>query len=718
MPETPPIGIEPRDTTGDVFGGPAADDPAAQRQRERERQRAPGMDGLFVEQVNAAAAQSIDVTVPRRRDFCVACDLPPGSLQRWLVVLLLAVSLHGVSNAAPADDESAQTIVHMLDYVGVDYPEFVQDGEVLDADEYAEQREFATQVITLLGRLPAVPSQPALLGRARELLARIDAKAPGSEVSARAAELRAGVIQAWNLAVVPRRAPDLARGARLYAEHCASCHGLRGRGDGPAAAGMEPAPSDFHDEARMRQRSVYGLYNTITLGVGGTPMRAFSELPENERWILAFYSAGLRAAPEQVARGEALWNKGEGRTIFDSLGALVARAPGEQAEAASALDDVRAYLTQQPTALQALAPAPLDFSRATLDEAQQVYERGDREGARRLAIAAYLEGFELVESALDNVEAPLRAGIEREMMALRATIGDGRPVEEVAAQVARVKALIDRADDALSAGGLSATAAFVSSLLILLREGLEAILVLSAIAAFVVKTGRRDALPYIHAGWIAAVMLGAATWAVARYVLTISGANREITEGVTALLAAAMLLYVGWWLHSRSNAQAWNRFLREQVNTALGRSTLWAMAGVSFLAVYRELFEVILFYEALWAQAGAQGHRGVLWGIAAAALLLTATAGVILRYSVRLPIGPFFAATSGLLALLAVVFVGNGVAALQEAGVLDATMVRFVSVPPLGIHPTLQGLGSQGLTLLVVIAGLWFNRSRARAALD
>lgn len=656
------------------------------------------------------AAQEVRIVSAVRSRFSIA-------VARWFVVLLLAATWHGLSSAAPADDERAQTIVHMLDYVGVDYPEFVQDGKILDAAEYDEQREFATQVIALLGQLPAVPRQPELLDRARELLAKIDARAPGSEVSAQAAVLRAGVIAAWSLSVVPRQAPDIAQGAQLFAQHCASCHGAQGRGDGPLAEGMEPPPSDFHDEPRMRQRSVYGLYNTITLGVGGTPMRAFGELTETERWILAFFSASLRAEPQQIARGEASWGQGEGRTNFDDLGALVTRAPDEQASAGSTLDDVRAYLTRQPKALQALAPAPLDFSRTTLDEAQQAYERGDREGARRLAIAAYLEGFELVESALNNVDAPLRTEVEREMMALRALIGDGRPAQEVAAQVANVKALIDRADDALSGGSLSPTAAFVSSLLILLREGLEAILVLSAIIAFVVKTGRRDALPYIHAGWIGAVVLGAVTWVVARYALTISGANREITEGVTALLAAAMLLYVGWWLHSRSNAQAWNRFLRDQVSTALSRRTLWAMAGVSFLAVYRELFEVILFYEALWAQAGAQGQGSVMWGIVAAAVLLTLIGGAILRYSIRLPIGPFFAVTSGLLALLAVVFVGNGVAALQEAGVLDATMVRFVTVPLLGIYPTLQGLGSQLLALFLIAAGLLFNRSRARTAL-
>ncbi len=635
------------------------------------------------------------------------------SIVAWWLCVMLASGSHGPAFAAPADQEKAQTIVHMLDYVGVDYPEFVQDGQVLNAEEYQEQLEFATQVIALLGQLPAVPQQAALLEQAKSLLARIEAKAPGGEVSTLATALRNGVMQAWRLSVAPRQAPDLAQGARLFAEHCAACHGAQGRGDGQLAKGMEPPPSNFHDAARMQQRSLYGLYNTITLGVDGTSMRAFTELSEAERWALAFYAASLRADSETIARGEAAWKRGEGRAVFNSLRPLVTGVPAELAPAGSELDAVRAYLTQQPQAVQAAAPAPMDISRTKLDEAAQAYTRGDREGARRLAIAAYLEGFELVEAALDNVDASLRAEIEREMMALRSAIGEGQPAAAVTAQVEKINALLDRADATLGGGSLSATTAFVSSLLILLREGLEAILVLSAIVAFVVKTGRRDALPYIHAGWIGAVVLGAITWAVARTMLGISGADRELTEGITALLAAAMLLYVGWWLHRRSNAHAWNRFIREQVDAALGKRTLWAMAGVSFLAVYRELFEVILFYESLWAQAGSGGHGAVLGGMAAGALLLVLIGGAILRYSVRLPIGPFFAVTSGLLALLAVVFVGNGVAALQEAGAVDATLVHFISLPLLGIHPTAQGLALQVITLVLILGGLWFNRRQA-----
>jgi high-affinity iron transporter len=246
--------------------------------------------------------------------------------------------------------------------------------------------------------------------------------------------------------------------------------------------------------------------------------------------------------------------------------------------------------------------------------------------------------------------------------------------------------------------------------LILLREGLEAILVLAAIIAFVRKTGRREAMPWIHAGWAGAVALGVVTWFVAERVITISGANRELTEGITALLAAAMLLYVGYWLHSKSYAQAWQHFIRDQVNTALGKGTVWALAGVSFLAVYREAFEIVLFYQALWLQAGESGRQSVLGGIAVAAVLLALLAWAILKYSVRLPIGPFFAITAGLLALLAVVFAGHGVAALQEAGVLDASPVGMVAIPMLGVHPTLQGLGTQAAALALVLIGVWMAR--------
>lgn len=633
------------------------------------------------------------------------------------IVAAIGAILSGpVAVAAPGVEDQARTVVHLLDYVSVDYPTFVRDGQVLDDSEYAEQLEFAQQVIVLLGEMPKVAQTPALVAAAIDLKSRIAGKAGGAGVAALAGTLRSNVIEAYNVAQAPRQVPDVARAATLYASDCAACHGATGHGDGPQAKGMTPAPRDFHDAVAMEVRSIFALFNSISLGVQGTAMPAYAALPEADRWALAFHVAGLHADAATVARGGELWKRGDGRGEFNSLRALVTTTPLTVRQQYGAdLAAVQAYLISDPAALEATTPSPLAITRTRLKAAEAAYAKGDRAAARQLAISAYLDGFELVEAPLDNVDAPLRRETERAMMALRSLIAEGAPASAVADDIGRINQLLDRVDARLSGEVLSPGTTFVSSLLILLREGLEAILVLAAIIALVIKTGRRDALPYIHAGWIGAVALGVITWLIARYALTISGASREMTEGITALLAAAMLLYVGYWLHDKSHAQGWQRFIREQVDAALGQRTLWALAGISFLAVYRELFEIILFYEALLSQAGPDGLRAVLGGIAAAAVLLVIVGGAILKFSVRMPLGPFFAATAGLLALMAVVFTGNGVAALQEAGMLPSTPVRFISVPVLGIHPTVQGLASQGLMVVLVIAGALAGRRKSPA---
>jgi high-affinity iron transporter len=305
--------------------------------------------------------------------------------------------------------------------------------------------------------------------------------------------------------------------------------------------------------------------------------------------------------------------------------------------------------------------------------------------------------------------------IERQMLELRGAIERGVPAAELQTRLDGVEKLLQSAEEKLGGEGLSPGAAFTASLVILLREGLEAILVLAAIIAFVVKSGRRDALPWVHAGWIAALALGALTWVLAAYVIDISGADREMTEGITALIAAAMLLYVGYWLHGKSYAQAWTRFLREQVGQALAKRTLWAMAAVSFLAVYREMFEIVLFYQALWAQVGDAGRGAVLGGMAAAAVALGAIGYAILRYSVRLPLGTFFAATSVLLAALAVIFTGHGVAALQEAGALGVTSLGFEAVPLLGLYPSGEAIGAQLFVLVLTLLAFYASRRESLA---
>lgn len=628
------------------------------------------------------------------------------------VLVAVCAGLLAAAPVAIAQDNPAQTILHMLDYVAVDYPEAVENGKVKNEDEYKEMLEFTSQVSALMKTLPANPRREALVADAGGLAALVQKESPAADIAAAASKLRWTVIGAYKIAVAPKTAPDLSKGAKLYQAMCSACHGAEGKGDGPAGAKLEPKPSDFHDRERMAQRSVYGLYNTITLGVDGTGMAAYRQLKDEERWALAFHAANYSAAAERVAQGETLWKAGKGRDAFPDVGNVATLSANEVRERYG--EDavaIQSYLRAHPQVLAQGKPSPIAFSLQTLEAAVAAYRDGDRARAQQLAITAYLEGFELAEASLGNVDAELVRSVEREMIALRSLIARGAPADEVAAQQARAAGLLQQAQERLSGEGLSGWAAFVSSFLILLREGLEAILVLAAIIAFLVKSGRRDAQPYVHAGWGAAVAVGALTWAVATYAIGLSGADREITEGVTALLAAAMLIYVGFWLHSKAYAHAWQRFIKEQVGAALGKKTLWAMATVSFLAVYRELFEIVLFYQALWAQVGDAGRTTVLAGAAAAAALLALVGWAIFKYSLRLPIGPFFAATSILLALLAVVFAGNGIAALQEAGVMDVDPVAFVTLPALGMYPTLQTLAGQALAVAVVI-GSFYMASR------
>jgi high-affinity iron transporter len=213
-------------------------------------------------------------------------------------------------------------------------------------------------------------------------------------------------------------------------------------------------------------------------------------------------------------------------------------------------------------------------------------------------------------------------------------------------------------------------------------------------------------LRYVHFGWIAALALGLVTWILAAHVINLSGASRELTEGFTALFATAMLIYVGFWLHNRAHAQRWQSFIHGKVQRHLSAGTTWSLAGIAFVAVYREIVETVLFYETLWLQAAPAGQGAILLGLASAALLLAVLAWAIFRLSIRLPFRLFFRLNAALLLVLAVVFAGKGITALQEAGKLPANPIHIPRIAVLGVYPTLESIGLQ-LALVVLIVVWW-----------
>lgn len=568
----------------------------------------------------------------------------------------------------------------------------------------------------LIRELPARPERAALETGAARLAAAIGDKRPGDEVTRIAGELRGRIIEVYQVRVSPRRAPDLAAAPADFATHCAVCHGASGRGDGPAAKGLTPPPADLTDAARQGQLSVFGLYNTITLGIKGTGMTGFAALSDPQRWALAFYVTTLAGSADERARGAAVWKAGTGAGELGDLRALVMATPRE-VTARRGRDGAAmlAYLRAEPGAVGG-REAPLDVSARLLGESLAAYRQGDATRAHRLAVTGYLDGFELVEAPLSAVDGALKTRVEAEMLRYRSLLQSGAPVAAVETQERAIQALLETARQRLDAARLSSGTLFTSALVILLREGLEAILMLAALSALLIKSGRREVLRYVHAGWIAALALGGVTWLAASYLITLSGADREIAEGVTALLAAAMLLYVGFWMHRHAHAARWKAFIETRVASALSGRTMWALGSISFLAVYREAFETVLFYQALWLEAGPDGHLAVGAGSAAAVVGLVVLAWLILKLGLRLPLGWFFGGGSVLMAVLAVVLAGKGIAALQEAGALPVGPLDLPAVPSLGLYPTWQGVLTQLAVVLLIVGAFAYSRRRERRA--
>lgn len=629
-------------------------------------------------------------------------------------LLSLILSIFGLLAAASSDAAAPQRTVEttwrLLDYIAVDYAEAIENGRIVNEFEYAEMEEFSKTVGENMGALRATPAKQDLVSDAQALRRLIEAKERPARVAAAARALAAGLLDAYPVPLAPQSAPDLARGAALYQERCASCHGSTGRADGPDAAGLDPSPIDFTDRERASQRSIFALEQVIAQGLEGTEMKSFRDLPPQDRWALAFH-AGRFAYPDALAReGKLLWQGDPSlREKIPDLKTLVSLTP--QALAARIGNDraaaLTAFLRSSPQALEQGSADSLGLTRTRLAQSVAAYRRGDADEAERLALSAYLDGFEPVEPILAARDGALMRQIEGAMGELRAAIGRGRPASEVAEQAALLDDLFTQAEARLGAEADSGFATFLSALTILLREGIEALLVVIAMVAFLRKSDREDALPYVHGGWVAALVAGVLTWVAATEFIAISGASRELTEGFGGVLAAVILVSVGIWMHGKSHTDAWQRYIKEKMGKALTKGSAWFLFGLAFLVVYREAFETILFYAAMWTDGA---EAAVMSGAAVGAGLLAVLAWATMRYSLRLPITQFFRYSSILIAILAVVLAGKGIAALQEAGFLGVTPVDAVpQIDFLGIYPTTQVVGAQVLVALVVILGFWMN---------
>jgi high-affinity iron transporter len=220
------------------------------------------------------------------------------------------------------------------------------------------------------------------------------------------------------------------------------------------------------------------------------------------------------------------------------------------------------------------------------------------------------------------------------------------------------------------------------------------------------KSERPKLVRSVHVGWVLALVAGGITWAIATYAVSISGASRELVEGWSSLFAAVVLLSVGLWMHQKSIGGRWQAYLKEKMTAAVNRRSAWFLFGLAFISVYREVFETILFYAALWND---DQKLWLLGGIGAGAVSLGLIAWILMRTSKRLPISTFFSASSALIAVLAIVLTGKGVSALQEAGWVGVNIAPVPHIELFGIYPTWQTVSAQLLIVALLTMGFAYN---------
>src|SRR5215218_3567232 len=642
-------------------------------------------------------------------------------LNRFVV---LAVCL---AAPASAQEHPARRVANIVSVAVEEYGKAVDaQGRLVSAQEFQEAVDFLVDARRAADRLAGSNAAPA-----RALLdsiaSAVAAKRPPGAVDSLESRFAATLGNEAKLEL-PRRPLDLAEGKAIYDRSCASCHGATGLGDGAAGQAMNPKPPAIGTLDHMRGVTPALTYRVLSVGIAGTPMVGYAGvLTPEQRWNVVGYLNSLRSTHAQQMEGEGLFAQrcaschgatgaGDG-VLAKSLTRLppeigtvawqIERSDEQLAEvmrtgipgtampptaelSPGQVQSVVAYLRTLPSRTQAVAADTensQDVSRriiALLEQSLSAAKSGKPGDAADRATDAYM-AFEPIESPARAKNPGLVASMERTFTDFKGAVraSDVRAAERLRDAIeAGLPEVV-----ALTAPAGSGWEAFWQSFLIILREGFEAILVVGAVVAFLIKTGHRERLRNIWWGVTYALLASAATAIVLK----------------TLLAAVGVLFSVSYWLISKVEAAKWQQFIKDKVNNALEHGGGRALTFVAFLSVYREGAETALFYQALFNEGPNVAFpltMGILAGFAALAVIFT----LFYRFGVRIPLRPFFSVTSVLLYYMAFVFMGTGIRELQEGNVVPITSIRgFPTIEALGFYPTWQTLIAQLVLLILFV---------------
>jgi high-affinity iron transporter len=641
-------------------------------------------------------------------------------ISRVFKLLLIASILFFLASGVSIAADEAERILSLVDYIGGDYKNAVDDGKIANDGEYKEMVGFSNDAIHLFkGLNVSGPDRSKTLADLELLNRKIANKSPVNEVEALSNEIKGKLISDFGIVPYPENHPSLNVGRELYVKNCSQCHGILGYGDGPLASSLNPPPLNFTDMSSTATLSPFKIYNTVSFGIQGTKMPNFPNLSDDEKWNLAFYvmtlgtngKDGTNSSKPDLDKlpSELRDYKILSTLTNDDIGRILGKRNQTNVDQQKAISYVRLGVIEESN-LKSENDSLIN-ARTILATSLHLYKQGEKEEAYKKALDAYFEGFEMVEPGLALRDKKLTLKIETEFSQFREAIDEGKSIEGVEKLYQEITADLSRASLILENNKpVDKLLSFTNSLAIMLREGLEAVLIIAAVMAFLSATGAGNVIKYVHMGWILALVAGLITWVLAKTIITISGVQREIIEGVTSLVAAAVLFYVSYWLITKIEVRKWKEYIQGKVKKAVTKKSLFALASVSFFAVYREAFETVLFYQALWFQAE-NSKDAILWGLIVGVLLLIVIVFAIFKLAVKIPLKYFFSVTTLFLYILCFILLGKGITAFQEAGIVGIKSINFIpQVDILGIYPTLETSIPQAILIIAfVVALIWLG---------
>jgi len=606
-----------------------------------------------------------------------------GSTNQFFIFILLFFFLAtlpslGFAKATPeAAIEKVKKVVMMLDILTKEYKLAIKNGTVVNPAEYEESRIFLEQSFeryqTIIGYMPNSKNAEALKTKFTGLRAAIKNKYDPSEITISANAISSQLLKELGIEIskLPTRAINIENGKTIFKANCTICHGITGGGDGPLSSKIDPVPAVLSDPkvTGNKHSTAYDNFQVISVGVANTLMMAWSEiLPEDDLWDVTYY---IRTFSNKNLELPVV------STTIDT--------DGTSGSTKQAIADIVRVLNLSIKAFKA-------------DEVEKSAE---------MAFDAYLS-YETIETGLVTKDKELGLRLESSFGRLRAEIKRGADLDHVAKINQNIQTDLQEAQKILELK-VGFTGLFLQSFSIIVREGFEAILIVAALIAFLVKSRNKEKVKIVYQGVTLGIIASFLTAYIIHEVLNISMAKQEILEGWIMLVAVVVLFWVSYWLLTKIETQKWQSYITGKMTQAITTGNVFALGMVAFLAVYREGFETVLFYKALYLYAG-EISNGIIPGFLVGCVFLAVMFFLINKIGVKVPIKWFFGFTSVLLYFMAFTFMGKGIHELQMGEAISLTAAEFApEISWLGMYPTWETFIAQSLLLVIFLVGVIYT---------